>query len=90
MFCVCILMTFLIAVVTRSYERWTLKQEAQGFRLRAHMIEERESIMSDSELANEKLFPKYILLRKPVTGNMELQEEADNFSVVNEINCNTA
>ena len=89
LFLTVIMMAFLVAVVTRSYERWTMKYEAQTYRQRTQMICERESIMTEEELKNPDYFPTHILVRKPKMINTEDSEGNDTFSVVNEVNQNT-
>ena len=61
-----VLMNFIIAVVGDSYSNCMSKREAQTYKVKVDMIFERESIMSQDDLANPDYFPQYILVRKPV------------------------
>jgi hypothetical protein len=70
-----IMMAFLVAVVTRSYERWTMKSEAQTYRQKAQMILERESIMTEDDFVRPEYFPTHILVRKPKTINSSESSE---------------
>ena len=53
------------------------KSTAQSYKVKLHMIRERESIMSQKEYGNKDWFPKFIILCKPISegnedsGNME-------------------
>ncbi|CDW79774.1 wd-40 repeat protein [Stylonychia lemnae] len=61
-----IFMNFIIAVISESYEKVMQKSTAESFRVKAKMIVEREMEFSESDLFNQSLFPKYILLRRAV------------------------
>ena len=43
------------------------KMVAQSYKVKIDMIRERESIMSQEELANPLWFPNFIVLRRPVS-----------------------
>jgi hypothetical protein len=62
-----VFMNFIIAVVSESYENCMerMTQSIQGAKL--EMIEECESLLPDRYFSDEKLFPRYILVRRPVT-----------------------
>jgi hypothetical protein len=54
------------------------KSTAQSFKVKLHMIMERESIMSEEDYKNKDWFPNFIILCKPISegsnadsGNME-------------------
>ena len=73
-----IFMNFIIAVVSQSYENCMQKSTAQSFKVKLHMIRERESIMSDKDYMNKDFFPNYMILCKPISegsnadsGNMD-------------------
>jgi hypothetical protein len=60
-----IFMNFIIAVVNESYENCMMRMEAQSYRVKAHMIAQREAIMSPEETSNDSLFPRYLVIRRP-------------------------
>ena len=62
-----IFMNFIIAVVSQSYENCMQKSTAQSYKVKLHMIRERESIMSENDYKNKELFPNYIILCKPIS-----------------------
>jgi len=62
-----IFMNFIIAVVSQSYENCMQKSVAQSFKVKLHMIRERESIMSDKDYQNKQWFPNFIVLCKPLS-----------------------
>ena len=47
-----IFMNFIIAVVSQSYENCMHRSVAQSYKVKIHMIRERESIMSENEYQN--------------------------------------
>jgi len=54
------------------------KSTAQSYKVKLHLIKERESIMSENDFKNKEWFPNYIILCKPNSegsdedsGNME-------------------
>jgi hypothetical protein len=59
-----IFLNFIIAEVSSSYE--SVKSEVQGLILkeRALMIKESEDMMPDRQKKNEKLFPRYLIMRE--------------------------
>ena len=60
-------MNFIIAVVSQSYENCMQKSTAQSFKVKLHMIRERESIMTHDDYKNNNWFPNYIILCKPIS-----------------------
>lgn len=56
-----IFMNFIIAVVNESYENCMTKMVAQSYKVKVDMIAERESIMTEAELANREWFPNFII-----------------------------
>eukprot|EP00347_Sterkiella_histriomuscorum_P004167 403361497 len=62
-------MNFIIAVISESYEKVMQKLVAEGFKVKVQMIVERELHFSKEELISEKYFPKYLLLRRPVSSS---------------------
>ncbi len=72
-------MNFIIAVISESYEKVMQKLVALSFMLKAEMIVERESMMSDDEASNPEFFPKYLILRRPVGSGMNSSEEWQGF-----------
>ena len=57
-------MNFIIAVVGDSYRKTMDRKTEQMIKVRLEMVLERESLMSENELANEENFPNYIIFRK--------------------------
>ena len=49
------------------------KSTAQSFKVKLHMIRERESIMSEKELMNKDWFPRYIILCKPISESRNME-----------------
>lgn len=60
-----IFMNFIIAVISDSYANIMQKVEGESFRVRAEMIGERELHFDAKEFNNNKLFPRYLILRRP-------------------------
>jgi hypothetical protein len=71
-----VFMNFIIAVVNQSYENCMQQSLAQSYKVKLHMISERESIMSESEYKNKEWFPNFIILCKPITEG--INEERGN------------
>ena len=42
---------------------------ASSYKAKVDMIVEREQLFNESDFTNGKLFPKYLILRKPVEGD---------------------
>jgi hypothetical protein len=57
-------MNFIIAVISESYEKVMQKSIAQGFKVKAKMIAERELFLNAEEIENPSYFPKYLILRR--------------------------
>eukprot|EP00347_Sterkiella_histriomuscorum_P009011 403342872 len=72
-------MNFIIAVISESYEKVMQKLVAESYRVKVQMIVERELQFSDEELKSTKLFPKYMLLRRPVSSDSNEQGEWQGF-----------
>eukprot|EP00347_Sterkiella_histriomuscorum_P004781 403359125 len=62
-------MNFIIAVISESYEKVMQKLVAEGYKVKVQMIVERELHFTDEELNSEKYFPRYLLLRRPVSSS---------------------
>eukprot|EP00347_Sterkiella_histriomuscorum_P008450 403345053 len=62
-------MNFIIAVISESYEKVMQKLVAESYRVKVQMIVERELHFSEEELTSEKYFPKYLILRRPVSSS---------------------
>eukprot|EP00347_Sterkiella_histriomuscorum_P012995 403366420 len=62
-------MNFIIAVISESYEKVMQKLVAEGYKVKVQMIVERELHFSKEELTSEKYFPRYLLLRRPVSSS---------------------
>eukprot|EP00347_Sterkiella_histriomuscorum_P017645 403348548 len=72
-------MNFIIAVISESYEKVMQKLVAESYRVKVQMIVERELQFTDEELKSTKLFPKYMLLRRPVSSDSNEQGEWQGF-----------
>lgn len=59
-----VFMNFIIAVVNESYENCMTKLVAQTYKVKIDMIVEREQMMTQADLNNQKWFPNYIIVRK--------------------------
>lgn len=71
-----VFMNFIIAVVSQSYESCMQKSTAQSFKVKLHMIRERESRMTAGDFANKEWFPRFIVVCKPITeSNGEVENE---------------
>eukprot|EP00347_Sterkiella_histriomuscorum_P005218 403357440 len=62
-------MNFIIAVISESYEKVMQKLVAESYRVKVQMIVERELHFTGEELTSEKYFPKYMILRRPVSSS---------------------
>jgi ABC-type sugar transport system permease subunit len=60
-----IFMNFIVAVVSESYEKCMQRQTIEKYRRRMQMIREKEIIMTREEWANERYFPKSLILVEP-------------------------
>eukprot|EP00347_Sterkiella_histriomuscorum_P023209 403335532 len=68
-------MNFIIAVISESYEKVMQKMIAESYKVKVQMIVERELHFTEDELKQTDLFPKYLLLRRPVSSNQSDQGE---------------
>ena len=64
LFSALIFLNFIIAEVSSSYEKVKENIDALIYKERAALINEAEDIMSDTAKANNKKFPKYIIIRQ--------------------------
>eukprot|EP00347_Sterkiella_histriomuscorum_P019916 403339816 len=62
-------MNFIIAVISESYEKVMQKLVAESYKVKVQMIVEIELHFSKEELTSEKYFPRYLLLRRPVSSS---------------------
>eukprot|EP00347_Sterkiella_histriomuscorum_P015684 403356086 len=62
-------MNFIIAVISESYEKVMQKLVAESYRVKVQMIVERELHFTEEELISEQYFPKYMILRRPVSSS---------------------
>eukprot|EP00347_Sterkiella_histriomuscorum_P005927 403354731 len=72
-------MNFIIAVISESYEKVMQKLTAESYRVKVQMIVERELHFTEDELKLNHFFPQYLLLRKPVTSNLDQKGEWQGF-----------
>ncbi|CDW74402.1 UNKNOWN [Stylonychia lemnae] len=70
-----VFMNFIIAVISESYERVMQKLVAESFRVKAHMIVEREQLYSQDDLKSTINFPNYIVVRRPL--NTEINDAGE-------------
>ncbi|CDW78177.1 UNKNOWN [Stylonychia lemnae] len=66
-----VFMNFIIAVISESYERVMQKLVAESYKVKANMIVEREQLFSDKDLIKEKLFPRFIIVRRPINNESQ-------------------
>jgi hypothetical protein len=59
-----ILMNFIIAVISNSYEKIIKFAVAHDYRQKVELICEREGLFTDNDLNNDEYFPEYIIVRK--------------------------
>lgn len=72
-----VLMNFIIAVVSESYEACMTKRVAQTYKVKVDMIVERENLMSEELFLKRSFFPKYILVRQPRDGDQAHEIELE-------------
>ncbi len=72
-------MNFIIAVISESYEKVMQRLVALSFMLKAEMIVERESMMTEDDKNNLEYFPKYLILRRAVGSGTDSSEEWQGF-----------
>lgn len=72
-------MNFIIAVISESYEKVMQRVVALSFRLKAEMIVERETLMTQEDFLNIEYFPKYLILRRAVGSGNDSSEEWQGF-----------
>ena len=70
-----IFMNFIIAVISDSYEKVMQKLQAVSYKVKVDMIAERELLFTDKDFKNGKLFPKFLILRKPAEGDNQKTQE---------------
>eukprot|EP00347_Sterkiella_histriomuscorum_P017462 403349274 len=63
-----ILLNFIIAVISESYDKVMQRMNAESYRIKCLLIKERESYFKEKHFNNKKFFPKYMLLRRPALG----------------------
>ncbi|CDW84948.1 UNKNOWN [Stylonychia lemnae] len=61
-----VFMNFIIAVISESYERVMQKLVAESYRVKAHMIVEREQLFNREGLESISNFPNFIVVRRPL------------------------
>ncbi|CDW82687.1 wd-40 repeat protein [Stylonychia lemnae] len=59
-----VFMNFIIAVIQDSYEKMMQRSVAQSYQVKAKLIKERELFMNP--MKDDKNFPKYLILRRPI------------------------
>eukprot|EP00347_Sterkiella_histriomuscorum_P009500 403340976 len=72
-------MNFIIAVISESYEKVMQKLVAESYRVKVQMIVERELHFTEEELTQEQYFPKYLILRRPVSSSEDENGEWQGF-----------
>ena len=61
-----ILLNFIIAVISESYEKVMQKMVAESYKQQAMLIREREMHMTQKELDSFDYFPRFLVVRRPV------------------------
>eukprot|EP00347_Sterkiella_histriomuscorum_P001568 403371532 len=74
-----ILLNFIIAVISESYEKIMQKMEAQSYKQQAMLIKEREMHLSEAQKKSLKYFPKYLIVRRPIKNEFEEYSEWQGF-----------
>ena len=78
-----ILLNFIIAVISQSYEKVMQKLKAQTFKMKAAMIREAESHMPKHYFTNQKYkdkyFPRFLILRRPTHDVEQGQKDWEGF-----------
>eukprot|EP00347_Sterkiella_histriomuscorum_P023405 403334763 len=74
-----VLLNFIIAVISESYEKVMQKMVAESFRIKAELIIERESYFSHADFLSQKYFPDYVIFRRPVEDQADANEEWQGF-----------
>eukprot|EP00347_Sterkiella_histriomuscorum_P019350 403341975 len=74
-----ILLNFIIAVISESYEKVMQKMVAESYRIKAQLIKERESYFNDDDYSNKKYFPHFIIYRRPVEDQIDDNQEWQGF-----------
>eukprot|EP00347_Sterkiella_histriomuscorum_P008062 403346519 len=74
-----ILLNFIIAVISESYEKVMQKMVAESYRIKCQLIKEREIIFNEEDWKDFKIFPNYIILRRPVADNDDAGSEWQGF-----------
>eukprot|EP00347_Sterkiella_histriomuscorum_P018008 403347138 len=74
-----VLLNFIIAVISESYEKVMQKMVAESFKIKAELIKERESYFSHADFQNENYFPDYVIFRRPVEDQIDGNEEWQGF-----------
>eukprot|EP00347_Sterkiella_histriomuscorum_P003632 403363541 len=72
-------MNFIIAVISESYEKVMQKLIAESYRVKVQMIVERELHFTEQDLCSCYLYPKYLILRRPVSSEQNDQGEWQGF-----------
>eukprot|EP00347_Sterkiella_histriomuscorum_P023704 403333675 len=70
-----ILLNFIIAVISESYDKVMQRMIAESYRIKCTLIKEREQYKRKVKFENRADFPKYLILRRPVAGHS--QEDID-------------
>eukprot|EP00347_Sterkiella_histriomuscorum_P014859 403359252 len=66
-----ILLNFIIAVISESYDKVMQKMVAESYKIKCQLIKERELYYKGNDFKNRELFPRYLILRKPVQDNLD-------------------
>eukprot|EP00347_Sterkiella_histriomuscorum_P008487 403344908 len=74
-----ILLNFIIAVISESYEKVMQKMKAESYRIKCQLIKERELFFNENALQDLKIFPRYIILRRPVQEKEDANAEWQGF-----------
>ncbi|CDW87819.1 wd-40 repeat protein [Stylonychia lemnae] len=61
-----VFMNFIIAVISESYEKVMQKLISESYKVKVHMIAEREEIFSSTEINRKDYFPNYIVVRRQI------------------------
>ncbi|CDW76701.1 UNKNOWN [Stylonychia lemnae] len=74
-----VFMNFIIAVISESYERVMQKLVAESYKVKAHMIVEREQLFTAEDHTNKEYFPNFIVVRRPINSQTNEAGEWQGF-----------
>eukprot|EP00347_Sterkiella_histriomuscorum_P011986 403370332 len=74
-----ILLNFIIAVISESYDKVMQKMVAESYKIKAQLISEHELHFNEEDFKDLKRFPRYLIVRRPVLSASEDQQDWQGF-----------